>query len=1003
MIRKEREALEKHLSASSPAGSRAGHQTHLKEKPNFIAKSVSDFIDNRPKQGRRPRNPDDADEKEQHGGARDQLKNDPNSPFLTTTNTWPPKSKHKHKGHYENDSTPGLKKRHDTPKADHVHRKSTSKPTLTTAYQLPQRKKEDDRHEKSNDIRNLEQPYRHIQKHKHNSSRSLSQPSPENRKQYTSPLKHHQLKSPTSISPSRRPIKGTIIDVPSSYITPIDSPPPLSPPSTSKLNSDGSIVSPNSRRKLLTTRRIESVGSLPDLPETEEDYDALPYSAKVRLGDPIKVRNMIIERQNFIGFPSPAADSTQRDNKGKSKEKANGEAERKRSLKLQRDILRSDSGSDLEDADLFTHQPLGSTASKASLSNSVSSIESSAAASTPPSISTYSRKMAPNSTMILLKKKMHGTDSTSPISLSKERIAKGPSRAIVDEIENFSSDDEDPERNDFQNRAGRDRPVGVEKRIGASNTSTKGASRITTIKEPRTSKQIVVTDEARQKFQHLLPKASQYIGKENPSVDSSEATSAAHPEPVSKKGREIMPVKDKPPKDFFNLSKDQPRPSVPSKRSEVVKTTGHERRKPLIGGGGKRTDISNRGIKRSPSLSSDSEIELGLIGFTEWTRSRARTPTDQTSDRSTDRNGTGAWTSKSGKNFQLPSPKRIRVEEFLPDNDLPNSGLLDIVDAENTCPYCGDVLPKDKSKRLASALAKVQARLKGKQQPQQPQPEITIIDSDDEFSIITKDTEDRSPRNSSLSPVKEVIITGVKSQPRPRRLDRQKRNLDINTKSSVNENKFAFEEFVKSPTSSSRISLMEKFEFCRIHFAEERIVPSGIQENYPLHIDFSELEGRVLKFEHELREIIYKTKSSMFLDQALSRYKSMGTLGARHPHTILANVEQTLPGYYGSKGSAELSKILVKLFLESEILTHDLAHPQKPIEYIQQVLVPEAGLRLIIEDRTKLKHQSRTSHDGGGGVAGQDQQDSTDVVSLEDALKVMRNSVEFGNYIHDIL
>ncbi|KAF9971391.1 hypothetical protein BGZ65_010449 [Modicella reniformis] len=178
---------------------------------------------------------------------------------------------------------------------------------------------------------------------------------------------------------------------------------------------------------------------------------------------------------------------------------------------------------------------------------------------------------------------------------------------------------------------------------------------------------------------------------------------------------------------------------------------------------------------------------------------------------------------------------------------------------------------------------------------------------------------------------------------------------------------------------------MDKFEFCRIHVAEEKIVPLGVDRNYPLHINFSELPSRVEKMQAELRGIIEGRVPSFYLDKALSTYKRMGTLGARNPHVILANVEQTMPGYYGSKGSAVLSEALVKLFLETNILTHELARPQKPIEYVQQVLVPEAGLRLITEDRLKFRR---------GALEGS--------ISLEEAREIMMDSVEFGNFMHDI-
>jgi len=68
------------------------------------------------------------------------------------------------------------------------------------------------------------------------------------------------------------------------------------------------------------------------------------------------------------------------------------------------------------------------------------------------------------------------------------------------------------------------------------------------------------------------------------------------------------------------------------------------------------------------------------------------------------------------------------------------------------------------------------------------------------------------------------------------------------------------------------------------------------------------------------------------------------------------------------------------MFIETNILTYDLAHPQRPSEYVQQVLIPEAGLRLIAEDQKNI---------------------GLDEVSLEEARAIMAESVEFGAYMHE--
>ena len=54
----------------------------------------------------------------------------------------------------------------------------------------------------------------------------------------------------------------------------------------------------------------------------------------------------------------------------------------------------------------------------------------------------------------------------------------------------------------------------------------------------------------------------------------------------------------------------------------------------------------------------------------------------------------------------------------------------------------------------------------------------------------------------------------------------------------------------------------------------------------------------------------------------------------------------------------------------------DMTKPQEPLEYLNQVLVPETAIMLISQDR--------------GGI------------SFEEARKTMEDSLEFGMYVHDI-
>ncbi|CAG8436742.1 10745_t:CDS:2 [Funneliformis mosseae] len=111
-------------------------------------------------------------------------------------------------------------------------------------------------------------------------------------------------------------------------------------------------------------------------------------------------------------------------------------------------------------------------------------------------------------------------------------------------------------------------------------------------------------------------------------------------------------------------------------------------------------------------------------------------------------------------------------------------------------------------------------------------------------------------------------------------------------------------------------------------------------------------------------------------DVALCAYQEFGRARARKPTILMGRFQKFQPGYYGSKGASIIFSSLVSLFMDTNILTMDMTKPQEPLEYLNQVLVPETAIRLISRDR--------------GGIP------------LEDARKVMESSVEFGMYVHDV-
>ena len=64
------------------------------------------------------------------------------------------------------------------------------------------------------------------------------------------------------------------------------------------------------------------------------------------------------------------------------------------------------------------------------------------------------------------------------------------------------------------------------------------------------------------------------------------------------------------------------------------------------------------------------------------------------------------------------------------------------------------------------------------------------------------------------------------------------------------------------------------------------------------------------------------------------------------------------------------------MLVKTKLLYPALTVPQTVSEYIQEVLIPETGIRLIQEDFNPI--------------------------TIEEAREIMQDSIEFGNYLYDV-
>ncbi|KAK4512753.1 uncharacterized protein ATC70_003459 [Mucor velutinosus] len=161
---------------------------------------------------------------------------------------------------------------------------------------------------------------------------------------------------------------------------------------------------------------------------------------------------------------------------------------------------------------------------------------------------------------------------------------------------------------------------------------------------------------------------------------------------------------------------------------------------------------------------------------------------------------------------------------------------------------------------------------------------------------------------------------------------------------------------------------------CRTHQIELKFKPLAKEKGYPERIDFDAIPDRIALFQDELLGIVDRKVPSTYLDAAYDRFEKMG-MKARSAKEMLAVFGNFKPGYYGIKGADAIMQALFPLFLETSIININNVKPLTPIEFIQQILVPEAGLRLIRQDR-----------DGK--------------IDLEEAKRIMKESEEYGSIVY---
>ncbi|KAJ1555306.1 hypothetical protein HK096_004514 [Nowakowskiella sp. JEL0078] len=187
----------------------------------------------------------------------------------------------------------------------------------------------------------------------------------------------------------------------------------------------------------------------------------------------------------------------------------------------------------------------------------------------------------------------------------------------------------------------------------------------------------------------------------------------------------------------------------------------------------------------------------------------------------------------------------------------------------------------------------------------------------------------------------------------------------------------------------SKIDSHNAWEFCRYHHkSHEILIPDGLKKGFRNDINFVELRRRLCDKNGSVRVglegIINGTVKSLFRMNVLKLYKKHGALKMQGPQLRMSMSQLVQCGYYGTQGSTVILHTLKRIFtgprrqiktinhknIEGDrlidddeafeklqpILTHEKAKPQPLLEFIQDILVPEAAIRLIAEDMRAKKH-----------------------------------------------
>ncbi|KAF8652165.1 hypothetical protein AX16_004522 [Volvariella volvacea WC 439] len=147
---------------------------------------------------------------------------------------------------------------------------------------------------------------------------------------------------------------------------------------------------------------------------------------------------------------------------------------------------------------------------------------------------------------------------------------------------------------------------------------------------------------------------------------------------------------------------------------------------------------------------------------------------------------------------------------------------------------------------------------------------------------------------------------------------------------------------------------------CHRHQFESQILPEAEAKGWPKTIDWERLKLRVERMKDVIRMVIWEPQGArsqcLFWKELMEDVKNQGAIATTNVHNQFNTFKRAQPGYYGELGSVIILQTLCNMFPPTS-LDPALTAPLSVHEFMQRVLVPEVGIRLIMQDK-RLKGET---------------------------------------------